>query len=137
MGCRSLARCIALAALLAPLASCAAEESQLEACDDLSTQADAMRAEVLEQVDRTCSTDKDCSVTFLGLECRNDCNAAEAVARSAEAVLRGDVRRIDLEMCGKFSDRGCRIARKCGPPDSSPAAFCRAGRCELEYVPFE
>jgi hypothetical protein len=137
MGAAPLVRCIAIGLLLVPFASCDSEEFAANVCDDLSAEAFAARGVAQHQADRTCSTHEDCVLATPELPCVNDCAPGVAVARSAEAPLTDEVRRIDDDLCGEFFDRACRMPRQCAPPVSQPVAHCRAGRCEREFVPLD
>lgn len=73
----------------------------------------------LDDYDRTCATDEDCVVVFVGDVCDCNCNGVGAISKKGEESYRRD--RSGIE-CGNA----------CEPCAPRHVAVCRAGRCEAE-----
>jgi hypothetical protein len=99
-------------------------------CQNISDRSSRALRETVESADTSCSSDADCTVTFLGSACYAGCGVILSV--EGESELDRVAAQHEKTLCTGFSESGCvRIIPPC--PSPGPAA-CVDGTCQ-RYIP--
>jgi hypothetical protein len=94
----------------------------------------------MQQADRSCSNDDDCTIAQNRVSCFADCGVAEAIARSAIESVDVAVQYVEGSFCRVVEDANCppQPVPPCAPaPERAPVADCIEGVCTLVYLESE